>query len=282
LATPEEKAEAKVKFDAELRSFVAELQPRVCTEDGQWAVKGFIDAYQNVHSISSDTKITSKILEIQIFPLLKQFAAEHGYALHLAEHQNHYPDISFVSQADESVRFAVDLKTTYRLRDKPDFCNGFTLGSHGAYFIDRESTKNIRYPYGSYAGHFCLGLIYDRAEAATIDETLIVSLDQLGSVASVMSNMQFFVAEKWRIAGDQRGSGNTANIGSIRCIDDILLGRGMFADLGEEWFDNYWINYGAIQVPDAKGGLKKLTSLREFVEFRGGEMGQIVARRTKV
>lgn len=282
MATPEQKAEAKAKFDAELRAFVAELQPRVCTKDGQWAVKGFIDAYRSVYSISSDTKIVSKILEIQIFPLLKQFAQERGYVLHLAEHQNHYPDISFVSQDDEATRFAVDLKTTYRIPGRPDLCNGFTLGSHGAYFIDRESTKNIRFPYGSYAGHFCLGLIYDRAEAATIDETVVVTVDQLESISSVISNMQFFVAEKWRIAGDQRGSGNTANIGSIKCIDDILSGRGMFADLGEDWFDNYWIHYGVIQVPDAKGGLKKLTSLREFVEFRGGSIDQIIARRKKV
>ncbi len=32
--------------------------------------------------------------------------------------------------------FAVDFKTTYRLANNPEYCNGFTLGSHGEYFIN--------------------------------------------------------------------------------------------------------------------------------------------------
>lgn len=275
-------SDARQSFAHALTAFVATLCEHVCTKDGQWAVKGFIDAYKNVYSISSDTKITSKILEIHIFPELLKFAEREGYHLVLAEHQNHYPDLSFVSKADNLIRFAVDLKTTYRKPTKPDLCNGFTLGSHGAYFTDRNSSKNIRFPYGSYDGHFCLGLIYDRAEAATIDETIIVGVDNVASIASVMSNMQFFVAEKWRLASDRRGSGNTANIGSIELIEDILAGRGLFSKLGEAWFDEYWMNYGKIQISDVKkGGFKKITKLAEFVEYRGGDASLIVPRRTK-
>ena len=55
------------------------------------------------------------------------------------------------------MKFALDLKTTYRLQDNPEFFNGFTLGSHGEYFTDRKSKKNIQFPYGEDAGHFCLG-----------------------------------------------------------------------------------------------------------------------------
>ena len=39
------------------------------------------------------------------------------------------------------------------------------------------------------------------------------------------------------IASDSQGSGNTANIGSIVRIEDILSGNGVFKNLGEEWFD---------------------------------------------
>ena len=35
----------------------------------------------------------------------------------------------------------------------------------------------------------------------------------------------FFVAPKWKIASDSRGSGNTANIGSIKNISDIKRGN---------------------------------------------------------
>jgi hypothetical protein len=270
--------ETREKFEAELRQLAATLTGHVSTEDGQWTVKGFIDIFRNVYTISSDTKIVSKILEIHLFPHILAFAEQHGFALVLAQHQNYYPDISFVWKEDESIRFAVDFKTTYRVPTKPWLCNGFTLGSHGKYFQDRTSTKNIQFPYSSYSGHFCLGIIYDRADGATIDETRPHSLEQLESISSVISNIQFFVAEKWRIAGDKGGSGNTANIGSIQRIEDILTGNGMFARLGEDWFDDYWMNFGKISVKGEDGKTKKITSLSDFVRYRKGDESLIVAR----
>jgi hypothetical protein len=38
--------------------------------------------------------------------------------------------------------------------------------------------------------------------------------------------------------------------------------------LGEEWFDEYWINYGsATMVKDGKP--IKITTLKDFLEFKG-------------
>ena len=269
---------AKLQFSQDLSEFVEGLANRVCTPNGQWAIKGFIDAYLNVYSISSDTKVTSKILEIHIFPMLLVFAEKIGYNLELAEHQNHYPDMTLVCKNDPAVKFAVDLKTTYRNPKKTYLCNGFTLGSYAGYFTDRANSKNILYPYSDYAGHFCLGLIYDRALSATIDETKIVAVDQIAQIASVMSNMQFFVAEKWQLASDRKGSGNTANIGSIELIEDVLAGRGMFSGLGEDWFDEFWMNYGLLMTADGQ----KISKIVDFVNFKGGDQTLIVKRRTKL
>ncbi|MCH9055244.1 EcoRV family type II restriction endonuclease [Synechococcus sp. PCC 6716] len=268
----------KAEFENVLKEFVNTLTEHVSTEDGQWSVKGFIDAFRNVYTISSDTKIVSKILEIHLFPRIIAFADEHDFAIVLAEQQNYYPDISFVSKHDEAVRFAVDFKTTYRIPGKPWLCNGFTLGSHGEYFQNRTSTKNIQFPYGSYSGHFCLGIIYDRADGAIIDETRCYRIEELHSITSVISNIQFFVAEKWKIAGDKSGSGNTANIDSIQRIADILSGNGIFAKLVEEWFDDYWMNFGKIIVKCPDGKTKRITSLVDFVKYRGGDPSLIVPR----
>jgi len=271
----------KEKFCLALTELAECLSGHVSGDDGQWTVKGFIDTFKNVYTISSDTKIVSKILEIHLFPKILSFAEQHGYHVVLAEHQNYYPDISFVSKNDENIKFAVDFKTTYRNPDKSWLCNGFTLGSHGKYFEDRTSTKNIQFPYGSYSGHFCLGIIYDRAEGASIDETRAHSIDSLHSITSVISNIQFFVAEKWKIAGDKGGSGNTANIGSIQRIDDILNGNGMFGKLGEDWFDDYWMNFGKIAVKHPDGKVTKITSLSDFVAYRKGDVSLIVPRNNK-
>jgi len=239
-------------------------------------LKGFIDVFQNVYTISSDTKIVSKILEIHLFPKIVEFAKRYGYRIVVAEHQNYYPDISYVKAQNEEIKFAVDFKTTYRIPDKPYRCNGFTLGSHGKYFEDRSSTKNIQFPYGSYSGHFCLGNIYDRVDGSTIDEAKVHNLNELQSITSVIGNFQFFVAEKWRIA-----SGNTANIGSINNIEDIINGYGLFSKLGEEWFDDYWMNYRKITIPDSKGRTRKISNLEDFVNYRHGDISLIVPKRSR-
>ena len=274
-------SELKQEFFHELSQFVSSLDDHVSTDDGQWSIKGFIDVCRNIYTISSDTKIISKVLEIHLFPRILNFAQKTGYRLVLAEHQNYYPDLSFVRADDESIKFAVDFKTTYRLGDYPEFCNGFTLGSHGEYFVNRGSSKNIQFPYGQYSGHFCLGIIYSRHADRELDDAHIYRLEELHSIASVIGNFQFFVAEKWKIASDKSGSGNTANIGSINKISDILSGRGMFSRLGEKWFDDYWMNYGKITIADSSGRTKQITNLKDFITYRDGDTRLIVPKTRK-
>lgn len=60
---------------------------------------------------------------------------------------------------------------------------------------------------------------------------------------SVVKDITFFVQEKWKIAIDRPGSGNTKNIGSVSLINDLINGNGPFAKLGEDVFDGYWTNY---------------------------------------
>ena len=268
----------KQNFDAQLKSFAAGLQGYVSTDDGQWTIKGFIDVFRNVYTISADTKLVSKIIEIHLFPKVMEFAEQHGYKVVIADKQNYYPDISFVRKDDERVKFAVDIKTTYVNSKNPSLCNGFTLGSHGRYFEDRSSKKNIQFPYSCYSGHFCLGVIYDRVDGAADDRPSRYEVDQIQSITSVMKDFRFFAAEKWKIASDKQGSGNTANIGSINAVDDILNERGMFSKLGEACFDDYWMNYGKITVTDEEGGTKRITSLEDFVRYRGGDISLIIPK----
>ena len=146
----QERPRLKAEFRQKLSEFVGTLKGHISTPDDQWTIKGFIDIFRNIYTISADTKIVSKILEIHLFPKLLEFANENNYYIVLAEQQNYYPDLSFIHAKDEKIKFALDLKTTYRLSDNPEFCNGFTLGSHGEYFINRRSNKNIQFPYEEY------------------------------------------------------------------------------------------------------------------------------------
>ncbi len=61
---------AKSVFSTKLNEFVKTLNSYVATPDGQWTIKGFIDIYRRIYTISADTKIVSKLLEIHLFPRL--------------------------------------------------------------------------------------------------------------------------------------------------------------------------------------------------------------------
>ena len=255
----------KQEFIQNFRNCLDTLQDKIC-EDSKWKIKGFIDNDRTIFTLSNDTKVISKILEIHLFPHILDFANTHNFEVILPSHQNYYPDLSFVSKNDFQIKFAIDIKTTYRNESNPNLCNGFTLGSHGEYFKNRESNKNIQFPYKQYQGHFCLGVIYDRV---MINEFVRYGIDDLKKIPSVIQNLTLFFVEKYKIASDSSGSGNTANIGSIKNIDDIINERGIFANFGEEIFDDYWINYGQINITDSKGNIKKITKLKEYLTYRG-------------
>ena len=230
-------SEEKIAFQADLSKF-AQTLGQFISYDGKWTVKGFIDIFKNLYTISSDTKVVSKILELHLFPHFLDFAQCMGYAIELATFQNWYPDLTFINKENSDIKFAVDLKTTYVDEKRTDFCNGFTLGSHGEYFINRNSSKNIQYPYSKYCAHFCLGIIYSRTKLSAEFEAKRYSIDDLSNIPSVINHFTFFAAEKWKIASDKGGSGNTANIGSIKNIADIITGNRIFAKAGEEIFDD--------------------------------------------
>lgn len=249
-----------------LKDFATTLTSFI-TKGNEWTIRGFIDIFKNIYTISSDTKIVSKVLELHLFPQFLSFAESIGYDIELATFQNWYPDLTFICKENHGIKFAVDLKTTYRDENYPGFCNGFTLGSHGEYFINRTGAKNIQYPYDDYSGHFCLGIIYSRTILDKNEETHIYSIDEIESIPAVIKNFLFFAEEKWKIASDKGGSGNTANIGSIQKIEDILSGNGVFAKAGEELFDDYWSNFGKIEII-VNGTCKKLSSFEEYLAYR--------------
>jgi restriction endonuclease EcoRV len=208
------------------------------TPEGDWTVKGFIDIFRNVYTISGDTKVVSKLIELMLFPQFLAFAEKHRLKVIPAPEQNYYPDLTFVDEA--GCKFALDLKSAYRIDENA--VNGMTLGAFTGYFRERHSAKNIAFPYSEYSGHFVLGVIYTRMEVRA-DEFKTHSIDELEQIPSVIKDLWFFVQPKYRIAIDRPGSGNTKNIGATNKIAALVNGAGPFADLGEEIFDDYWMYY---------------------------------------
>jgi len=251
-------------FREKLLKHFDEFQDTLSTDAGDWVVKGFIDVYKNIYTVSVDTKVVSKIIELMLFPVISRFAVEQGFGMVLSEHQNHYPDITLIAKDD--TKFAHDLKSTYRTNEHT--VNGFTLGAFTGYFRQRNSSKNTTFPYEQYAAHFVLGVIYSRNENVS-DERRVNKLEDLQNIVSVVKDFTFLLQEKWRIAGELPGSGNTKNIGSVKTIQGLKDGKGPFTDHGQEVFDDYWMNYLTEDMSRAIDSSVPYHNLKEYLKWRG-------------
>ena len=252
------------QFLKHLQSHAASFAKAVATNEGEWIIKGFIDVYKRVYSISVDTKIVSKVLELLLFPMFVEFAKKHKLKIELSHQQNFYPDLTFI-HAPTGRKFAVDIKSTYRETETK--ANGMTLGAFTGYFRERDSNKNTLYPYNQYAAHIVLGVIYSRCEDVA-DERKTYALADLSKIPSVIKDFQFFAQPKYRIATARPGSGNTKNIGSIDKIEALIAGAGPFATLGEDVYDDYWMYYLTRDMAEALGTKRPYMNLKTYMEYK--------------
>lgn len=169
-------------------------------------IRGLLTANDLILTFGTDTKVLSTIFELFCRPLVEEIAHDHGLTVETSP-QTIYPDFTILTGPDDANKLAVDIKTTYR-RENGMF--SFTIGSYTSFL--RNGTKNILYPYESYAAHWILGFVYTRAEEPG---RMIYSLAERATIASPYSDVVWFVQEKYKIAGLTPGSGNTRNIASI-------------------------------------------------------------------
>jgi hypothetical protein len=236
----------------------------IATENGDWIVKGFIDIYKNIYTITIDTKVVSKVLEILLIPAFETFAQKNDLILELPPQQNFYPDLTFISK-QTGEKFAVDIKSTFK--DTDNKIKSMTLGAFTGYFRNRESTKNTLHSYGSYSAHLVLGVVYSQIEVNPNEKT-IYSLDELNKIVSVIRDFTFFVQPKYKIASATPGSGNTKNIGSINNLTKLLNGQGVFSTLGEEVYDDYWMFYLTKDMAKALEITRPYTNLKSYLEYK--------------
>ena len=254
-------------FQSLLLQYTEDFRNILETPAGDWSVKGFIDIATNIYTISVDTKVISKIIELMMFPVLKKLADENHYRMIFSAEQNHYPDVTFVTEQDEKI--ALDLKSTYRRENGS--VSGFTLGAYTGYFRNRSSRKNITFPYEEYSKHYILGAIYTKQDER-INENRVYTIDELEEILSVVKNFDFIVQEKYRIAKDRPGSGNTKNIGSCVKIRELKEGSGPFSDYGTRVFDDFWMNYMTAEMAKTISLPRPpYCNLQEYLRYRNIE-----------
>lgn len=92
-------------FQKQLLQYSEDFRKLLETPDGDWAVKGFIDIAKNIYTISVDTKVISKIIELMMFPVMERFARGNEYKMIFSAEQNHYPDVTFITKSKQKLRW---------------------------------------------------------------------------------------------------------------------------------------------------------------------------------
>ncbi len=217
---------------------------------------GILDTYNRIHTLGTDSKIIGRIFEMFAQPVLENIAKRHGLILTTPKSQTVYPDFILMENESSLKKIAIDIKTTYVDSDQSTIA--FTLGSFGSYM--RNNSKNIEYHYTDYSKHYVIGFVYKRNGNA--QESQIYSLNDRDKIEFPFYDVKYFIQEKYKIAGDKPGSGNTENIGSIHTknFTDLKDGKGPFSTLGVDVFDLYWKYY-----PKYRSSKKQYTSLNEFL-----------------
>ncbi|MBM3118977.1 MAG: restriction endonuclease [Chloroflexi bacterium] len=223
----------------------------------EWHIKGVVNGKGNLYTVSNDTKLISKVFELVAFPIIIEAVEPYIEKWESEERQTVYPDLTLVVAGDLPNKIAIDIKSTYR---KASNRAGFTLGSYTAY-MRPPFTKNIRYPYTQYREHWIVGFIYSRVPGV---EPEVVNISNIDKVIAPITDVELIIREKWQIASDRPGSGNTTNIGSITEIEGLREGKGVFTkfeEKGKEIFEDYWRNFD-------RNPPRKYKSVDEYLAWR--------------
>lgn len=202
---------------------------------------GFLTKDDTIYPLGTDTKVLSTAFELIARPIVYQMADKYNCKVFEPEQQNYYPDFTLIDSTKENEKIAIDIKTTYRNFLRNGSWNAkFTLGSYASFM--RNGKKNIAFPYSHYKKQYIIGFIYSREE---IGDTHKFSINDRHKITYPIKDVGYFCQEKYKIADYTTGSGNTENIGSITAtsIDEFVNGTGPFAELGEDIFHDYWVNF---------------------------------------
>lgn len=228
-----------------------------------YAVCGIVDQAGCVYPLGADTKVLSTIFELVSRPAVYAAGKTLGYKIYEPTVQNHYPDFTFHKGLEAKGKIAIDVKTTYRIKDDDKF--NYTLGGYTSFIRPGNEGKNIAFPFDHYAEHWVIGFVYNRIAEKKAGAEHRYRVDQIANIPLPFGNVEVFVQEKWRIASDKAGSGNTTNIGSIHgTLEDFKAGKGPFTS--EDEFLDYWRAYGR-----TKAEREAFSSIDQFRVFKQGQ-----------
>ena len=86
---------------------------------------------------------------------------------------------------------------------------------------------------------------------------------------SVVKDFDFIIQEKYKIAKDRPGSGNTKNMGSCVKINELKQGTGPFSKFNIKVFDDYWMHYMTKEMAKSSEFKKPpYSNIKQYLKYR--------------
>jgi len=195
--------------------------------DFRWKIKGMIDEDGNIYPIPPIPQVITGIFQ-EITKHKVKKSMKDKYRCEIVQGgAREYPEMTLIGGKFGNKKIAIDIKTTRRLSE--DRISGFTVGSFAGYFLHPErQMPGCKFPYGEFDEHWIVGFIYTWNPNA---ESL-----------HMVSDVEVIIQQKWKIASKSTGTGTTFAIGSIKEIDKLKKGEGVFKT--KEEFESYWRGKG--------------------------------------
>lgn len=191
--------------------------------DFRWKVKGFIEEDYTLYPLPKDPAIVTSVIEEIIKSKVKTYLKKQYRCSIKQGGSREYPEIAIFGGLLGASKIAIDIKTTRRI--SKNRISGFTLGSYAGYFYHSNvKMPGCIMPYDDFSEHLVIGFMYD--------------WDGKANTLNMVKNIDLIVQPKWKIASKSTGTGTTNAIGSIKNINDLREGRGVFKS--QEEFNAFW------------------------------------------
>jgi hypothetical protein len=187
----------------------------------EFDVKGLYHNDGSMSPLPREASVIGKVVEISVKSYLQRKLLQEDRLRYHVGGDRTYPDLTFTGPLVGEMRVAVDVKCARRNKKQTRTQSAISVATYDATYFREPEVKapNISFPYGRYAGHLAMIVLYDYEDATA-------------------RNVEVIIVEKWRVATRKRASGTRCYVAAVSTLQDIRGEKGDFTT--EDEFHAYW------------------------------------------
>lgn len=163
------------------------LESELAKLEGGYETCGIVDRAGCVYPLGADTKVLSTIFELVNRPAVYAAAEQLGMKVVEPTIQNQYPDFTLCTGPACKQKIAVDVITTYRMKDGDSFDN--MPGKYTSFIRVGDEQKDFVFPLGDYTEHWVIGFLYYQIVEKKSGPVHRYSIDHMANIPVPFGNI---------------------------------------------------------------------------------------------